>query len=225
MTPTFAGWSKPRAVRGWHREHPDTGRGRAACARERPPGPGSEPAHGTWDPAHSGSHEAGGPRRGGAHGAHGTPQPVLPPPGPAASAPRPEAEAAGAPRQPLPRGSRCGAHISVRNRPKSWSRAGSPVDTSSCPFRTDGRVPAMDASRRQPPSGPLALGPLLWKLVTLSLPAAATTHPGAPARGPQLVAAAAILALPPWPMGTPGTAAAARQSRPRARLLAPPRRP
>lgn len=61
--------------------------------------------------------------------------------------------------------------------PRSWSRAGSPVDTSSCPFRTDGRVPAMDTSREQPLSTPLALGPLRWKLVTLFVLAAATIDP------------------------------------------------
>lgn len=34
-----------------------------------------------------------------------------------------------------------------------------PAYTSSCPFRTDRRVPAMDTSREQPLSAPLALGP------------------------------------------------------------------
>lgn len=94
----------------------------------------------------------------------------------------------------------CWAQISVLNRPRSWSRAGSPVDTSSCPFRTDGRVPAMDTSREQPLSAPLALGPLRWKLVTLFVLAAATIDPVLRAPVPQVPATAilGLLALTQW---------------------------
>ncbi|ELW72480.1 Ankyrin repeat and SOCS box protein 18 [Tupaia chinensis] len=45
--------------------------------------------------------------------------------------------------------------------PRSLSRAGSPVDTSSCPFSTNGRVPATDNRRGPPLSVALALRPLL----------------------------------------------------------------
>lgn len=82
-------------------------------------------------------------------------------------------------------------HIFILNRPKSWSRAGSPVDTSSCPFRTDGRVPAMDSSRGPPPGAPEAL-PLLWKLEVRLWPAWEATHSELRVPAPQ-VAAAAIL--------------------------------
>lgn len=89
-----------------------------------------------------------------------------------------------------------GCALIFLNRPKSWSRAGSPVDTSSCPFRTDGRVPAMDSSRGPPPSAPEALL-LLWKLVVLLRPAVDATHPELRTPAPQ-VAAAAILTLLLW---------------------------
>lgn len=68
------------------------------------------------------------------------------------------------------------------------------MDTSSCPFRTDGRVPAMDTSREPPLSVPPALEPFLWKLVTLLLPAAAAMDPVLPVPVPQ-PPTAAILAL------------------------------
>lgn len=100
----------------------------------------------------------------------------------------------GLPRESLPKFSLGCSLIFILNRPKSWSRAGSPVDTSSCPFRTDGRVPAMDSSRGPPPSAPEALL-LLWKLVVPLWPAAGDTHPELRTPAPQ-VAAAAILKLP-----------------------------